>query len=56
LVLNRVKIQNSQTIFKAKQVKIEAIQINFFLTLLPIFNFFRAVAYSAKAKIPGKKG
>jgi hypothetical protein len=56
LILNRVKILNSKKPFKAKQVNIEAIQINFLFDLPPTFLFFSTVAYSAKTKIPGNKG
>jgi hypothetical protein len=49
-------MQSSEKPFKAKQVNIEAIQINFFFDLAPNFLFFSTVAYSAKTKIPGNKG
>ncbi len=39
MILNRVKIQNSKKSFKAKQMNIEATQISFFGTWLPIFIF-----------------
>ena len=40
LILNRVKIEISKKPFKAKQVNIEAIQIDFFLDLAPNILFF----------------
>jgi hypothetical protein len=40
LILNGVKIQNSKKPFKAKQVNIEAIKINFFLPSSYFFIFF----------------
>ncbi len=50
LPLNRVKIQNFEKRFKAKQVNIEAIQIKFFLPSSQFFIFFSSVAYIAVAQ------